>query len=87
MCRHWRRIEMDQARITSGNTAGRSEDVVQKKTVTGPKGTTWSVLLRGGPIIALLFLLAYLSFASPHFATLNNFKTSPSKTPTSSYWR
>ena len=65
---------MDQAKITSGNTAGRSEDVVQKKAGMGSKGTTWSVLLRGGPVIALLFLLAYLSFASPYFASLNNIK-------------
>lgn len=34
----------------------------------------WARLLRGGPIIALLFLLLYFSFASPHFASLNNFR-------------
>jgi ribose transport system permease protein len=37
-------------------------------------GKGWAVLLRGGPIIALVLLLAYFSFATPHFATFNNFK-------------
>ncbi len=41
---------------------------------TGPAGTGWSILLRGGPIIALLFLLIYFSIASPHFGTLSNLK-------------
>jgi ribose/xylose/arabinose/galactoside ABC-type transport system permease subunit len=36
--------------------------------------TGWSVLLRGGPIIALLFLLIYFSLATPHFGTLSNLK-------------
>jgi ribose/xylose/arabinose/galactoside ABC-type transport system permease subunit len=31
-------------------------------------------LLRGGPIIALLFLLVYFSIATPHFGTLSNLK-------------
>ena len=34
----------------------------------------WATLLRGGPIIALLFLIVYFSFASPHFASLSNLK-------------
>jgi ribose/xylose/arabinose/galactoside ABC-type transport system permease subunit len=34
----------------------------------------WSTLLRGGPIIALLFLVLYFSLASPHFATVSNLK-------------
>ena len=34
----------------------------------------WAVLLRGGPIIALLFLLIYFSLASPHFGTFSNLK-------------
>ena len=40
----------------------------------GFSGTGWSVLLRGGPIIALLILLIYFSIASPHFGTLSNLK-------------
>ena len=43
------------------------------KTIGFPE-TGWSVLLRGGPIIALLFLLVYFSLASPHFGTLSNLK-------------
>jgi ribose/xylose/arabinose/galactoside ABC-type transport system permease subunit len=35
---------------------------------------SWSGLLRGGPIIALLLLVIYFSIASPHFATVNNLK-------------
>jgi ribose/xylose/arabinose/galactoside ABC-type transport system permease subunit len=34
----------------------------------------WGFVLRGGPLIALLLMILYLSFASPHFATLNNVK-------------
>nr|WP_238625906.1 ABC transporter permease [Aggregatilinea lenta] len=34
--------------------------------------TTRSLLLRGGPLIALLVLAIYLSFASPHFMTESN---------------
>jgi ribose/xylose/arabinose/galactoside ABC-type transport system permease subunit len=34
----------------------------------------WGTLLRGGPIIALLLLAGYLSFATPHFASLSNAK-------------
>lgn len=30
------------------------------------------LLLRGGPLIALILLAAYLSFATPHFLTLSN---------------
>lgn len=40
----------------------------------GLRGIGWSTLLRGGPIIALLLLLLYFSFASPHFATVSNLK-------------
>jgi ribose transport system permease protein len=36
------------------------------------RGTLGASLLRGGPIIALLLLSAYLSFASPYFLTANN---------------
>lgn len=38
----------------------------------GVQQTSWATLLRGGPIIALLTLAVYLSFASPHFASLSN---------------
>ena len=34
----------------------------------------WATLLRGGPIIALLALAVYLSFATPYFAPLGNVK-------------
>ena len=34
----------------------------------------WATLLRGGPIIALLFLIVYFSFASPYFASFSNLK-------------
>jgi len=40
----------------------------------GVQETGWAVLLRGGPVIALLFLLAYFSFATPYFGTLSNLK-------------
>lgn len=33
----------------------------------------WEKLLRGGPIIALLFLVAYFSMVAPRFATFSNF--------------
>ena len=36
--------------------------------------TGWVTVLRGGPIIALLALVLYLSLVSPHFATLGNAK-------------
>jgi ribose transport system permease protein len=39
----------------------------------GVSSRRWSVLLQGGPIIALLCLVAYFSFATPHFFTLSNF--------------
>ncbi len=35
---------------------------------------SWSALLRGGPIIALLLLVLYFSLASPHFASIDNLK-------------
>jgi ribose transport system permease protein len=35
--------------------------------------TIRELLLRGGPLIALILLAAYLSFASPHFLTASNF--------------
>ena len=35
---------------------------------------SWSTLLRGGPIIALLLLVLYFSLASPYFASLSNLK-------------
>ncbi|MBA7554934.1 Ribose import permease protein RbsC [subsurface metagenome] len=31
------------------------------------------ILLKGGPIVALLFLIIYLAFATPYFFTLSNF--------------
>jgi ribose transport system permease protein len=31
------------------------------------------ILLKGGPIVALLFLITYLAFATPYFFTLSNF--------------
>lgn len=40
----------------------------------GLQGRRLSVLLRGGPIIALLLLVAYFSFATPHFASLTNLR-------------
>jgi len=51
-----------------------------RKSITGEKGVARGALrgmlgaslLRGGPVIALLLLSAYLSFASPHFLTPNN---------------
>lgn len=39
---------------------------------TGAQRTGWATVFRGGPIIALLLLVAYLSFASPYFASLGN---------------
>ncbi len=36
-------------------------------------GKIRKILLRGGPIMALLFLIIYLSFAAPYFLTVNNF--------------
>jgi predicted ABC-type sugar transport system permease subunit len=44
----------------------------QEGKLTGVKSRRWSVLLQGGPITALLCLVAYFSFATPHFATLSN---------------
>ena len=38
----------------------------------GAQRTDWARVFRGGPIIALLLLIAYLSFASPYFASLGN---------------
>ncbi len=35
---------------------------------------SWSALLRGGPIIALLLLVLYFSLASPYFASMDNLK-------------
>ncbi len=35
---------------------------------------SWAALLRGGPIIALLLLVLYFSFASPYFASMDNLK-------------
>jgi ribose/xylose/arabinose/galactoside ABC-type transport system permease subunit len=46
----------------------------QMKKVAGQPQIGWATLLRGGPIIALLLLFVYFSFASPHFAALSNFK-------------
>jgi len=36
-------------------------------------GVIKKILLKGGPIIALLFLIIYLSFATPYFFTMSNF--------------
>ena len=60
---------MEQARTTRE----RAEERARKGGMALP-GKGWAVLLRGGPIIALVLLLAYFSFATPHFATFNNFK-------------
>ena len=40
----------------------------------GMRTISWSTLLRGGPIIALLLLVLYFSLASPYFASLSNLK-------------
>jgi ribose transport system permease protein len=42
--------------------------------VLGIRRLSWSTLLQGGPIIALLLLVLYFSLASPHFASINNLK-------------
>ena len=36
-------------------------------------GVVKKILLKGGPIVALLFLIIYLSFATPYFFTVGNF--------------
>lgn len=41
-------------------------------TATGRRESRMYVLLRGGPIIALLLLCAYLALATPHFLTVGN---------------
>ena len=61
----------------SGNIQGKSGKNISRssgmKNGSGSQ-TKWATLLRGGPIIALLFLFVYFSFASPHFASFGNFK-------------
>lgn len=56
---------------------GRDSALGEALTMAAPKrGRQWlvlrQVLLRGGPLIALLLLSLYLSFATPHFLTESN---------------
>ncbi|CAB1063880.1 Ribose ABC transport system, permease protein RbsC (TC 3.A.1.2.1) [Olavius sp. associated proteobacterium Delta 1] len=60
-------------KVTEGTNSSSASTFVSPRQF-GLDGTGWSRLLRGGPIIALLFLLIYFSIASPHFGTLSNFK-------------
>ncbi|GAJ17494.1 unnamed protein product, partial [marine sediment metagenome] len=41
--------------------------------VSGGAEVIRKILLKGGPIIAFLFLIIYLSFATPHFLSVSNF--------------
>jgi len=65
---------MSQSKSERERSGGRAAALSWPRRVVGLHETGWAVLLRGGPIIALLFLLAYFSFASPHFGTLSNLK-------------
>jgi ribose/xylose/arabinose/galactoside ABC-type transport system permease subunit len=56
------------------NPGERSAVLMWLRKGLGLRGIGWSTLLRGGPIIALLLLLLYFSFTSPHFATISNLK-------------
>jgi ribose transport system permease protein len=53
---------------------GRSNAPFRVQGSGGPGQTRWAPLLRGGPIIALSFLIIYFSLASPHFGTWSNAK-------------
>jgi ribose transport system permease protein len=60
-------------RTTAGSEASQAPE--RKPTPTDARRVSTVVrqsLLRGGPLIALILLCAYLSFASPHFFTTSN---------------
>ena len=65
---------MDKTQTSNEKATWKSATVVRERAGMGLTGTGWSILLRGGPIIALFLLLAYFSFATPYFATFNNLK-------------
>ena len=65
---------MVQEQTVGEGSSGKGRSAASRKDDKGIRAKGWPVLLRGGPIIALLLLLIYFSFASPYFATYTNFK-------------
>ena len=65
---------MGQPKTGKEKSGDRAASLFWTRRNTGLHKTGWATLLRGGPIIALLLLLAYFSFATPYFGTLSNLK-------------
>ena len=64
-------VQVKESMTESGTT---NSSVSLSVRQSGFSESGWAVMLRGGPIIALLFLLIYFSLASPHFGTISNLK-------------
>jgi ribose/xylose/arabinose/galactoside ABC-type transport system permease subunit len=67
-------MRMDQSNRGKEKSGDGPTTLVLPTRKVGMPGTGWAVLLRGGPIIALLFLIIYFSLATPYFGTFSNLK-------------
>ncbi len=62
---------MQERHESSSGPEKRDEEHLDRGSHDGSR-IKWEKLLRGGPIIALLLLVAYFSLVAPHFATFSN---------------
>ncbi len=64
---------MSEKPIVERGQSHSSDEVIRGVSEPGRVGQTFQLLLlRGGPLIALILLVIYLSFATPHFFTVGN---------------